>query len=51
MPFKANSIETKLHKAVANADATEEDEDKVEIYEDAIDDIDSISEDINKVYN
>ena len=50
MPFKAHSIETNLHKAVKNADATEEDEDKVEIYEDAIDDIDSISQDINKVY-
>ena len=50
MPFKTYSIQTILHKAAKNADATEEDEDKVDIYEDAIDDIDSISQDINKVY-
>ena len=50
MPFKAHSIETKLQKAVKNADEAEEDEEKVEIYEDAIDDINSISQKINKVY-
>jgi len=50
MPFKAHSIESKLQKAVKNADEADEDEDKVEIYEDAIDDINSISEEINKVY-
>ena len=50
MPFKVHSIETNLHKAVKNADEADEDGDKVEIYEDAIDDIDSISQEINKVY-
>ena len=43
MPFKAYSIEKKLHQAVKNADEAEEDEEKVEIYEDTIDEIDSIS--------
>ena len=50
MPFKAYSIEKKLHQAVKNADEAEEDEEKVEIYEDTIDEIDSISKKINKVY-
>ena len=50
MPFKVYSIETKLHKAVTDAEEAEEDEEKVEIYEDTIDEIDSISQKINKIY-
>ena len=50
MPFKAYKIETLLKKAVANAEDLEEDEEKVELYEDTIDEIDSISKKVNTVY-
>ena len=50
MPFKAYKIQDILNKAKATAEDTEEDEEKVEAYEDAIDDIDSISAKVDKVY-
>ena len=50
MPFKAHLIEAKLHQALKNADEAEEDEEKVEIYEDTMDEIESISQKVNKVY-
>ncbi|HIP14577.1 MAG TPA: hypothetical protein EYG74_03700 [Sulfurimonas autotrophica] len=50
MPFKAYMIEDSLHEAAKAAEEAEEDEEKVEIYEDALDEISSISEEINKIY-
>jgi hypothetical protein len=50
MPFKAYKIQNILNKAKASAEDIEEDEDKVEVYEDAMDDIDSISAKVDKVY-
>ncbi len=50
MPFKAYKIESTLKKAVATAEESEEDDGKVEVYEDAIDDIDAISEEADAIY-
>jgi uncharacterized membrane protein len=50
MPFKAEKTQKILKKAYANADETEDSDEKVEFYEDAIDDIDSLSQKVNKVY-
>jgi len=50
MPFKAYMIEDSLHEAAKAADEADEDEAKVEIYEDALDDISSVSEDVDKIY-
>jgi uncharacterized membrane protein len=49
MPFKAYMIEDSLKEASANAEEAEDDAAKVEVYEDAIDDIKLISEDVNKL--
>ena len=50
MPFKAYMIEDSLKDAVSDAQEAEEDSEKVEVYEDAIDDIKMISEDVDKIY-
>ncbi|WP_434580616.1 hypothetical protein MLC52_11800 [Sulfurimonas sp. NW15] len=50
MPFKAYMIEDSLHEATANAEATEDCDEKVEVYEDAIDEISSLSEEVDAVY-
>jgi len=50
MPFKAYMIEDSLHEATANAEATEDCDEKVEAYEDAIDDITSLSEEVDTIY-
>jgi len=50
MPFKAYMIEDTLKEAVATAEEAEEDDAKVEAYEDAIDEIGTISEEVDKVY-
>jgi len=49
-PFKAYLMQEKLKSAVKEADETEADDEKVEIYEDAIDEISSISEEVSAVY-
>ncbi len=49
-PFKAYMIQDSLKDAVSDADEAEEDSEKVEIYEDAIDDIQMISDDVDKIY-
>jgi len=49
MPFKSYMIEDKLKNAVADAEDVEEDEEKVEIYEDTIDEITMLSEKVDKV--
>jgi len=49
MPFKAYMIEDSLKEASANAEEAEDDAAKVEVYEDAIDDIKLVSEDVNKL--
>jgi uncharacterized membrane protein len=49
-PFKAFLIEEKLKTALKDADEVDEDDAKVEIYEDAIDDISSVSEEVDAVY-
>lgn len=50
MPFKAYKIQTTLKKASTSAEDTEESDEKVEIYEDAIDQINSISKKVDKIY-
>ncbi|ADN10135.1 DUF2231 domain-containing protein [Sulfurimonas autotrophica] len=50
MPFKSYMIEDSLHEATANAEATDDCDEKVEAYEDAIDDITSLSEDVDTIY-
>ena len=50
MPFKAHKIDTILNTAVSSADEADEDDAKVEIYEDAIDEVNSISEEVDAVY-
>ena len=50
MPFKSYMIEDKLKDAVADADDVEEDDEKLEIYEDTIDEITMFSEKVDKVY-
>lgn len=50
MPFKAYMMEESLDEAVANAEKAEEDDAKVEIFSDTIDDIKMLSEDVNKIY-
>jgi len=50
MPFKAYTMESWLNDAVEEAEDEEEDEDKVTVYEDAIDDIKFFSEDLNSLY-
>jgi uncharacterized membrane protein len=50
MPFKAYSIESSLKAAAKKADATEDDSEKVEAYEDALFNISNLSEDVNKIY-
>lgn len=49
MPFKAHMIESNLNDAVAEAEDLEEDEEKVELYEDTIDEINMFSEKVDKV--
>lgn len=50
MPFKAYMIEDSLNEATKAAEDTESDELKVEVYEDAIDDINSLSEEVDTIY-
>jgi len=50
MPFKAYMIEDTLKEATQNAEEAEEDDAKVEVYEDAIDDITSLSEEVDAIY-
>ena len=50
MPFKSFMIEDSLKDAYNDAEAEEEDEAKLEIYEDALDDISMISQDVDKIY-
>jgi len=50
MPFKAYMIESSLDEAYKNADELDEDDAKVEVYEDAIDDIKSVSEEVDIIY-
>ena len=50
MPFKAYMIEDSLKDAYNDAEDAEEDEEKLEIYEDALDDIATISQSVDKVY-
>ncbi|MFK5938691.1 MAG: hypothetical protein QM497_09890 [Sulfurimonas sp.] len=50
MPFKAYKIQDILSKTQASAEDMEEDEEKVEAYEDAMDEINTISAKVDKVY-
>ena len=50
MPFKAYMIQDTLKEAYATAEDTEECDEKVEAYEDAIDTIDSLSEEVQAIY-
>ena len=50
MPFKSYMIEDSLKDAYNDAEAEEEDEAKLEIYEDALDDIKMLSADVDKIY-
>jgi len=50
MPFKAYMIEDSLYEAVATAEEEEDNEAKIEVYEDAIDDIKMLSEEVDALY-
>jgi len=50
MPFKAYLMEDTLKQATQDAEELDDDDAKVEVYEDAIDDITSLSEDIDTIY-
>lgn len=50
MPFKSYMIMDSLQEATNNAADTEEDDEKVEAYEDAIDDIKMLDEEVNGLY-
>lgn len=50
MPFKAYTMEEWLNDAVVAAEEEESDEEKVTVYEDAVDDIKSFSEEQNALY-
>ena len=50
MPFKAVTTQKILKKAYANAEDTEDSDEKVEFYEDAIDEIEAHSQKVNKIY-
>jgi len=50
MPFKAYLIEDSLKEAVRAAEDADECDTQVEVYEDAIDDINTISEDVDTIY-
>jgi uncharacterized membrane protein len=50
MPFKAYMIQDTLKEAADTADGTEDCDEKVEAYEDAIDTIDGISDDVQQIY-
>jgi uncharacterized membrane protein len=49
-PFKAALMQELLNTAVEEADEVDEDDAKVEIYEDAIDEVSSLSEQVDAVY-
>jgi len=49
-PFMASGIMESLGDAAASAEEAEEDEEKVEIYEDTIDDIKMLSDEVNELY-
>ncbi|MEO1937585.1 MAG: hypothetical protein ABGW85_03010 [Sulfurimonas sp.] len=49
-PFKAFMIQELLNDAIKEADDVDEDEAKVELYEDAIDEVMSVSQEVNAVY-
>ncbi|WP_373036281.1 DUF2231 domain-containing protein [Sulfurimonas sp.] len=50
MPFKAYKIQKTLKKASLSAEDAEESDEKVEIYEDAMDQINSLSQKVDKIY-
>jgi len=50
MPFKAYTIESWLQDAVSDAEDLDSDEEKVEVFEDAVDDITSFSQEQNSLY-
>ena len=50
MPFKAYMIEDSLKDALESAEDAQEDEEKVEVFEDAIDDIKMLSEEVDAIY-
>jgi len=49
-PFKSYMIMDSINEAVATAEEAEEDEAKVEAYEDAIDDIKMLSDEVDEMY-
>jgi uncharacterized membrane protein len=50
MPFKAYMIQDSLQEAVATAEEADECDAQVEAYEDAIDDINTLSEEVDTIY-
>ena len=49
MPFKSYTIEKTLKNATVNAEDTEESDEIVELYEDAMDEIDALSEKVDNI--
>lgn len=50
MPFKAYMMQDTLKEAASTAEGTDECDEKVEAYEDAVDSINSLSEEVQKLY-
>jgi uncharacterized membrane protein len=50
MPFKAYSIQSSLKDVVKNMDEAENCDAKVGVFEDAMDDINAVSEEVDKIY-
>jgi len=50
MPFKAHGMQESLTDAISNAEDSEECDDKVEAYEDAIDEISTLSDEVDAIY-
>lgn len=50
MPFKSYMTQKMLKKASVSAEQSEDSDEKVELYEDAIDEIDSLSQKVDKIY-
>ncbi len=50
MPFKAYGMQESLTDAISNAEDSEECDDKVEAYEDAIDEISTLSDEVDAIY-
>jgi len=50
MPFQSYMIQDTLNEAVESAEESESDEEKVEVYEDAVDEVNGMIEEIGEIF-